>query len=237
MRRRNSQRSKSQSVLFLLLVLTCATQHDIFSQSRRDPVLVDEFESLSCDGFRGRIDSFFMELSKNPTWFGVVVNRGDKIFQLNREDAIRNKVDYRNFNKKRISYVRTRASESNKTQLWRIPKGTAFPIDRTDIDDGFALSESRPRMLFVDSPYDEGDCPKINSRELFASVLKANRTARGNIVIRFRTLQRSQRERSQLLYFLVRRHGIETKRIRTFLRTQPRDRNEYQATVEYWYLP
>src|SRR5205085_7782205 len=113
----------------------------------------------------------------------------------------RNKVDFRNFDKKRISYIRTIPTDSSKTQLWLIPPGSKRPVEAKEIDTGFVLSELRPRFLFADSPYQEGDCPEVKSRQLFASVLKANPAARANIVIRFTTLERSRREQSRLMNF------------------------------------
>jgi len=230
---------KVLSLLLASLFFGMLGLQEAVPQARHEPVLVDEFSRLPCDDFIYRIDSFFQELSSDPNSKGIVMNRGETKTQLLREEMIRSHTDYRNFDKGRLSYIRTPASPSMKTQLWRVPPGSASPISASEVDPGYVISEPRPLLFLRHYPDGEGEvaCPEINSRRLFGLVLAANPQSRGNIVIRGRSWREARDEQGRTLRYLVRTSKIERKRIRFFLRRPSGKLNNYQPDVEYWYLP
>jgi hypothetical protein len=93
------------------------------------PVLVDEFGKLPNDDIRGRLDSFFTELSNNPTNQGYIINYGTDREIAARERLITNHIAFRNFDRSRITLVRGGASPDGepRTKLYRIPPGAENP--------------------------------------------------------------------------------------------------------------
>jgi hypothetical protein len=93
------------------------------------PVLVDEFGKLPNDDIRGRLDSFFAELSNNPNNQGYIINYGTDKEIAARERLITNHIAFRNFDRSRITLVRGGASADGepRTKLYRIPPGATNP--------------------------------------------------------------------------------------------------------------
>jgi hypothetical protein len=94
-----------------------------------EAVLVDEFGKLSNDEIRSRLDSFFAELSNNPTNQGYIINYGTDKEIAARERLITNHIAFRNFDRGRITLVRGGASADGqpRTKLYRIPPGADNP--------------------------------------------------------------------------------------------------------------
>lgn len=91
-------------------------------------VQVDEFGKLSNDEIRGRLDSFFAELSNNPNNQGYIINYGTDREIAARERLITNHINFRNFDRSRITLVRGGdTGEGAKTKLYRIPPGAENP--------------------------------------------------------------------------------------------------------------
>lgn len=208
----------------------------VAAQERRPPVLIDEFGRVSCELFRSSVDTMLSELARNPGSRAVVVNRGERLVQLVREDAIRQQIDFRKFDKSRIEYVRTIPKGEFKTELWSIASHDAIPAAAEEIDKGYGMKLETPRILFQDDPDAEGVCPEVNHRRLFGLILNANPDARGNIVVRGRTRRESHKMRAELLTYLTTTHQIRRSRLRIFT-ARPLARYAYQRIVEYWYLP
>jgi hypothetical protein len=93
------------------------------------PVLVDEFGKLPNDDIRGRLDSFFTELSNNPNNQGYIINYGTDKEIAARERLITNHIAFRNFDRSRITLVKGGASPDGepRTKLYRIPPGAENP--------------------------------------------------------------------------------------------------------------
>ncbi|MEO8574801.1 MAG: hypothetical protein ABI481_12605 [Pyrinomonadaceae bacterium] len=93
------------------------------------PVLVDEFGKLPNDDIRGRLDAFFAELSNNPNNQGYIINYGTDREIAARERLITNHIQFRNFDRSRITLVRggTSADGEPRTKLYRIPPGASNP--------------------------------------------------------------------------------------------------------------
>ncbi|HUR97818.1 MAG TPA: hypothetical protein VMZ26_07065 [Pyrinomonadaceae bacterium] len=94
-----------------------------------EAVLVDEFGKLPNDDIRGRLDAFFAELSNNPNNQGYIINYGTDREIAARERLITNHIQFRNFDRSRITLVRggTSADGEPRTRLYRIPPGAANP--------------------------------------------------------------------------------------------------------------
>lgn len=98
-------------------------------QGLPEAVLVDEFGALPNDDIRGRLDTFFAELQNNPTNQGYIINYGTDRQIAARERLITNHINFRNFDRSRITLVRGGASPDGepRTKLYRIPPGAENP--------------------------------------------------------------------------------------------------------------
>lgn len=94
-----------------------------------DAVLVDEFGKLPNDDIRGRLDIFFAELSNNPNNQGYIINYGTDKEIAAREKLITNHINFRKFDRSRVTLVNGGASPDGtvKTKLYRIPPGADNP--------------------------------------------------------------------------------------------------------------
>jgi hypothetical protein len=91
--------------------------------------LVDEFGKLPNDDIRSRLDAFFQVLSNNPDNQGYIINYGTDREITARERLITNHINFRNFDRSRITLVRGGASPDGepRTKLYRIPPGAENP--------------------------------------------------------------------------------------------------------------
>ena len=110
---------------------TCTTQFTETGpvQGKPEPVLVDEFGKLSNDDIRTRLDNFFADLSNNPGHQGYIINYGTDAQIAARERLITNHINFRKFDRTRITLVRGGASADGdpRTKLYRIPPGADNP--------------------------------------------------------------------------------------------------------------
>ncbi len=91
--------------------------------------LIDEFGRLPNDDIRGRLDSFFNELSNNPNNQGYIIIYGTEREMTARERLITNHINFRNFDRSRITIVRGGVHPDGTvyTKLYRIPPGADNP--------------------------------------------------------------------------------------------------------------
>jgi hypothetical protein len=94
-----------------------------------EPILVDEFGKMPNDDIRGRLDTFFAELSNNPTNQGYIINYGTPAQVAARERLITNHINFRKFDRSRITLVNGGTSTTGEpsTKLYRIPPGADNP--------------------------------------------------------------------------------------------------------------
>lgn len=90
---------------------------------------IDEFGRLPNDDIRGRLDTFFAELSNRPGEQGYIINYGTPAQITARERLIRNHITFRNFDPSRITIVNGGTSPTGEqlTRLYRVPPGAENP--------------------------------------------------------------------------------------------------------------
>jgi hypothetical protein len=93
------------------------------------PILIDEFGRLANDAIRTRLDKFFAELGNNPNNQGYIILYGTEKEMAARERLITNGINFRNFDRSRITIVRGGTHESGRvyTKLYRVPPGADNP--------------------------------------------------------------------------------------------------------------
>jgi hypothetical protein len=115
------------------LDVDCACQKEASETApvapKPEAVLIDEFGKLPNDDIRGRLDTFFAELSNNPTNQGYIINYGTDKEITARERLITNHIAFRKFDRSRITLVRGGTSPDGepRTKLYRIPPGANNP--------------------------------------------------------------------------------------------------------------
>jgi hypothetical protein len=93
------------------------------------PQPVDEFDRLSNDEVRARLDAFFIALQNNPNDQGYIINYGPDREVTRRERLIQNHIRFRNFDASRITMVRGGDTGVGiRTTLWRVPPGAENPV-------------------------------------------------------------------------------------------------------------
>ena len=229
----------SRICFLAILVLTLDLHAD--SQAQQTAILVDEYSySPPCDDFLGRLDAYLGELRNHPDWTGVVVLRNTpakRHLSAILQATIESWLDFREFDRRRIEYVRADGNEHLR-QFWRRPPGARNPSVEHVIP-GFQMSEAitKPFLLIEDERYGPHICPEIDEFEVFAGFLRDNPTARANIVVRDDSPSVARRKAARIVRKLEKDHGIQPKRIRSFIARIERPSNHDEAIVEYWYLP
>ncbi|HXF43398.1 MAG TPA: hypothetical protein VNK26_06630 [Pyrinomonadaceae bacterium] len=92
-------------------------------------VQIDEFGKLPNDDIRARLDTFFAELANNPNNQGYIINYGTPKEIAAREKLIINHINFRKFDRSRITIVNGGPSPDGvvKTKLYRVPPGANNP--------------------------------------------------------------------------------------------------------------
>lgn len=91
-------------------------------------VLIDEFGKMPNDDVRGKLDLFFTELANNPNNQGYIINYGTDKDVAAREKLILNHINFRKFDRSRITLVRGGDNGGViNTKLYRIPPGADNP--------------------------------------------------------------------------------------------------------------
>ncbi len=212
----------------------------VSGQIASEPVLIDEYSLTPCGDFLGRLDYFLSELRYHPNSRGLIVlgdTSDSRVWTAELQSMIEAHILFRGFDAKRIEIFRRDAPEQVR-QFWRIPDGADSPQIERRVD-GFDLSgtSSKPFVLAVETTIGTQACPDIDRDKLFASFLRGNQTARGNVVVRDTQRSRGLRTVAKIRRRLVSKYRVPRNRLRFFVerRLRPADHNE--AIVEYWYLP
>ena len=210
-----------------------------FAQESGKAWLVDEHPQLACDDSLARLDAYYEELRNKPSATGLVVISAKpelKHLVAFREGLIVGHGISRSFPSDRIEIVRAVSDDELKVQFWIVPPGAERPeVSRVDMS--YSLPSSmKPFRLGVEYVYGDQICPEVSDFAIFAKFLKDNPSARGNLVVRERTLRQAEAEGRRLLRQFERDHGISRERLRVFP-TTPRADDYNVPLVEYWFLP
>lgn len=175
-------------------------------------VLVDEIGSFQCDGFRGWVDIILSELRDNPGSNALVVNigRGEReIWAVQREEMIRNHIEFRNFDASRIQFSRSIGDEF-KTQFFRIPRQKDSISKRNYI----LLSLTAP-VVIEEHDFDDL-CPPLHSKELVATILEQNPGIRATVLVRDDSVGKTQKRLDDISKYLSHQRRIDPGRIKFF---------------------
>jgi len=219
--------------LLLILLVVCGSFVNAISQ-QSDTVLVDEFGLYPCDGFRGRIDGFFAELTENPGWDGVVVNIGQGRSELSaivREEMIRSHAAFRGYDLTRIHYSRSTDAEF-ATRFLRAPSAER---SRYQAAKNYALHSIVEPLVLEDYDFD-ALCPPIDYSDLFATILADNPNSRAVVLFRGKTLKQARRKMREVSAFMASRK-IASNRLKFLLTEKPDFNFGTDPVVEFRYIP
>lgn len=92
-------------------------------------LLIDEFGRLANGALETRLKKFYVELANNPNNQGYIIVYGTENEMAARERFIVKSVNFRNFDRSRITIVRGGTHPSGKvyTKLYRVPPGAENP--------------------------------------------------------------------------------------------------------------
>ncbi|MBA3352907.1 MAG: hypothetical protein H0U23_10860 [Blastocatellia bacterium] len=126
------------TLLFLILLWTSpAFAQEAFKD--------DEFVRIECDDYLGRMDALFQEASNSPTATVYILLYEGKVMDYNsrtkrwelmrpkvglaeaRIRSIKNRIDYRGFDKTRFVFVKAGFREEAALELWLVPPGASPP--------------------------------------------------------------------------------------------------------------
>lgn len=224
----------------LLAVLLLRIGFPAYGQVVQEPILVDEYSSTPCDDFVGRLDSFLSELRTHQDSRGLIVlgdTSNSRVWTAELQSMIEVHILFRGFDAKRIEIVRRDAPEQVR-QFWRIPDGADSPRIERRVN-GFDLSgtSSKPFVVAEETTMGTQICPDIDRNKLFASFLRANPNARGNVVVRDNQRSRGLRTAAKIRRRLASKYRVTRNRLRFFVERRHRPADYNEAIVEYWYLP
>ncbi|NOT48331.1 MAG: hypothetical protein HOP17_11350 [Acidobacteria bacterium] len=205
--------------------------------------MLDEHGLLPCDDSLGRLDAWYADLSNNPNSIGLAVVSGppeEKHRSVFRQHLMQANARFRKASEVlELKYVRANSPGEIKIQLWRIPAGGGVPRIE-NVDNTFSLpGYIKPFRLGTEYPEFVDDiCPGDRSeKSVFAAFLSDNPTARGNIVVRGRTLTLAKAKAARILRTLKGQYAIAGNRLHFFPRKRSVPLNNLEPIVEYWYLP
>ena len=105
---------------------TTASETGVIGANPR-PILIEEFGNKPNDEIRNSIDQFIIDLQNNPNATGYIINYGSARDVAAREKIIRNQIDFRNFDRSRITIINGGVEPEVRTQLYRVPQGAEPP--------------------------------------------------------------------------------------------------------------
>ena len=179
--------------------------------------LVDRYERIPCSDFRGRTDSFIAEIASNPSATGYVAlsANGDYLSVFHRRKMIEEQLAWRNFEKKRVVFVRRTELKPLEVELWIRTSGAKLPFD-FDSTWSYELPRGNRPFVLVTGGFDESECPPARDAEFVAEFLRANPHARSNVVISCSGRNCFRRMQEKFTRDLVSRNGISRKRLKFF---------------------
>jgi hypothetical protein len=113
-------------ILFLLLILFSAT---VFAQTQEKlkSYKVDEFGFTNVEFFNAKLHSFLVELNKNSTASGIIINYGSDNMMARNERIIKGSFSNITLDSSKVKLIRGGYLNESKTEFWIIPSGAEPP--------------------------------------------------------------------------------------------------------------
>lgn len=174
-----------QKIIFSLFILLNLTKF-CFAQEIPKARLVLESKNVNCEILLADSDALFLELSNEPNSRGYVVIYGktDNILKKTYyERVLEGAVEFRQFDRSRITNIRGNEIGDLRIQFWLVPTGAEKPsFDETAWD--FTLSPNTKPFIFYSNSGDfDQICTVPSYNKVYTELLVANSEFRGNIVI------------------------------------------------------
>ncbi|HEV8593402.1 MAG TPA: hypothetical protein VGQ55_14960, partial [Pyrinomonadaceae bacterium] len=224
------------NLILLTVSLLVLSNIILVAQLPLAPILVDEHPQIPCDESLARLDAFYAELQNNPESTGLISiaayaeRRRDSVF---RQASIEAYTRFRGFDLRRIKIIRARAEHEMKISFWRVPSSASEP--QIDVDESYEVPRTvKPFLFGWEEEFGDPICPEIDQGEIFSHFLKANPSARANLVFRGKSALATERLYRKTVSTLVNRYGVPRNRIRVFLLKRERLRSaHWQPIVEF----
>ena len=215
--------------LLLALCFIVIFAPTVFSQEKTEAILFDEFGNITCCDIHARMDALIYHLMQNPLSKGYIQvfgNKNDSRKTLYREILLKGTIAVRQFDKSRISFIRSEKKSAIRTKIWIVPKGAEIPKFK-EIKYKFPLNTaSKPFMFFTTEDY--GHCPYAGYEQAFFELLESNSNAKANFVIYHKNRAAFHKTKKELTESFSK---ISKKRLNFFY-----VKNDYE-NIEYWILP
>lgn len=125
----NGGKAKEQTIQFWI-VPAGAEPPSILKDEKSDlpkAVKFEEFSLISVGELRYLTEKFFQEIVNNPIVRGYVINYGKTKLVLNREKVLRGRINLRNVDASRITFIRGGNKKDFTTELWIVPQSAEPP--------------------------------------------------------------------------------------------------------------
>jgi len=112
------------------------------------PILIDEFGGIPESDMRGRLDSFFSELSQHPNFLGQIIVYGRRSTPRSLDMLSRyltNHLTFRNFPKGRIVITKGGYRELGGMEIYLLPPGVEQKKPRASVDTNFVPAEPKKK--------------------------------------------------------------------------------------------
>lgn len=125
-----------KSLLLILFVFSamCFAQNENPPQELPVANKIEEFETATNGYVKMLMDSFYVELSNNPSSQGYIINYGLPRELSKRRVQIMNSIRFRKFDESRITFVDGGFRPKIKTEFWMVPFGAEPPTPQTDAE-------------------------------------------------------------------------------------------------------
>lgn len=230
--------------IFILILLILRFVINVPSQTQPTSKLIDTVRDTSCEVLWAQLDNFAVELHNNRGSFatiGISGEIGDLRDDLWTEDMIRRYfVRLREIPLDRWQVVRMRPEAKRKVELWITPESAERPkIDSAEWSLIYPAG-IKPFIFAYDPNHAEeiDVCLPSDQTGLLAEVLKANPTARTNVVLKVRSQKEFARRKRQTISELVNHYEINVQQIKIFKQIIHKlDPYRIGPDIEYWLVP
>ncbi len=220
---------KASKIIFTFLIIFAAVQF-CFGQENPRAVLQDRLGELPCDQFLSRLDSFFVELMKDPSSTGyAVISFGERSLEdrFTYENWINTHILFRKFPKDRLKLIEAdRGNTGLETEFWTIPVGADKPP--IIVENEGPLPPPARAVRFGDTG---GDICAYFYGSQYIKYLQAYPELKAHIVIYNNSARKARKEGDGWIKSLV-SNKIARNRIRIF-----HSKEKSYPYEEFWLVP